>query len=70
MTASESYNLTVKEKVTSTGSQKDIYGLYLEGTQPSPVVLPSLILMHGWDVTVTKTAGTDRAISWSIRQVA
>lgn len=30
----------------------------------------ALVLMHGWDMTLKKNAGTDRAITWSIRKVA
>jgi hypothetical protein len=33
-------------------------------------VAPSLILLHGWDVTMTKVSGTGRTIEWSIRKVA
>ena len=32
-------------------------------------VSPSLILMHGWDVTLDALAGTITVL-WSIRQVA
>lgn len=70
MTASDAYTLTVKEKVISSAAQEIVYNLYLEGTQSTPIVLPSLIFMHGWDVTVRRTAGADRTIVWSIRQVA
>jgi hypothetical protein len=39
--------------------------------QSSPIwVSPTLILMHGWDGTILKIAGTDRSIDFSIRQVA
>jgi len=33
-------------------------------------VTPSLLLIHGWDMTLLKVAGTDRAIDWSIRAVS
>lgn len=70
MAAGDEYQIFIKEKVVSGGSQKTIYSATLEGVQSAPFVTPSLILVHGWDVTVDKTAGTDRSISWSIRQVA
>ncbi len=70
MTASEEYLIQIKEKVTSGGTQRTIYQASLEGVQTSPFVTPSLILLHGWDVTVDKIAGTDRTIYWSIRKVA
>lgn len=70
LAAGDEYQIFIKEKVTSGGSQRTIYSSTLEGAQGAPFVTPTLILMHGWDVTVDKIAGTDRSISWSIRQVA
>lgn len=67
----DEYEVAVKEKATSGGTQKVIFKATIAGLQGSPIwVSPSLILMHGWDVTIDKIAGTDRSISWSIRQVA
>jgi hypothetical protein len=51
-------------------SQLVVYDATLIGPQSGPLVIPSLILMHGWDFTVDKIAGTDRSISGSIRKVA
>lgn len=41
-----------------------------QGTDGAVWVSPSLILLHGWDMTLKKTAGTDRAITWSIRRIS
>lgn len=70
LTASEVYDIKIYEKVRSTGTQRFIYEARVDGAQVQPWVSPSLILMNGWDVTMYKVAGTDRAIEWSIRQVA
>lgn len=70
MTVTEQYQVRVKEKVTSGGTQRTVLNAYFTGAQPGPYVSPSLILMHGWDMTLIKLAGTDRSFSWSIRQVA
>lgn len=71
LTITEEYELVVKEKATSAGTQRIIMKAYIAGVQGSPIwVSPSLILVHGWDVTLKKMTGTDRSISWSIRQVA
>jgi hypothetical protein len=66
----DEYNLTIKEKTLSTGSQGNIYLARVEGLQPGPFVTPSLILLNGWDITAQKIAGTDRTLNWSIRSVA
>lgn len=70
MTVAEQYEIKVLEKVTSGGSQREIFKAIITGAQAASWVSPSLILMHGWDVVLTKLAGTDRSIGWSIRQVA
>ena len=76
LTATESYQLRIYEKVVSSGSpgstQRVISDTTISGAQTAqPVYVTSaLLLMHGWTYTLTKLQGTDRAISWSIRQVA
>lgn len=70
MTIAEQYELVVTEKVTSGGSEREVYRAVIWGTNAPAFVTPSLILLHGWDVRVKKLAGTDRSIGWSIRQVA
>lgn len=70
LTVTESYEVVVTEKITSGGSARDVFSAVIAGTIAQSLVTPSLILLHGWDVQVTKLAGTDRSISWSIRQVA
>lgn len=65
---SDSGVVTVKEKIISGGSQQAIYETYFSGTQNSPLVIPSLILMHGWDITITGASGL--VVSASIRRVA
>lgn len=69
MAAGDEYEIQVKEKVLSAGSQLPIYKAVLDGAQGSPFVLPTLVLLLGWDVTMDQIAGTARAISWSIRKV-
>jgi len=43
---------------------------HAQGTDAAGAVTPSFILINGWDMTLKKNAGTDRAISWSIRKIA
>lgn len=66
----DEYEIEISEKVISSGSERVIFTAVIKGTIAPAFVSPSLILLHGWDVRITKIAGTDRSISWSIRQVA
>lgn len=71
LAAGDEYELAVYEKIQSGGSQRVMTRAYFVGVQAEPgTALPTLILMHGWDVTLKKLAGTNRSIGWSIRQVA
>lgn len=71
MASGDRYVIRIKEKATSGGTQRTFYESVLEGEQGATLwVSPSLILLHGWDVTMQREAGSDRSISWSIRQVA
>lgn len=70
MVAGDQLQVRVYEKVTSSSTQRIVYEAILTGAQSQPVwVSPSLILMHGWDVTLDALAGTI-TVDWSIRQVA
>lgn len=62
--------IRVYEKVRSGDAQRIVYQAILNGQQIQPIwVSPSLILMHGWDVTLYCNPGTV-TVNWSIRQVA
>ncbi len=71
LAAGDSFQFRVYEKTLSGSTQRVVYNAVITGSQAHPVwVSPSLVLMHGWDMTLKKLAGTDRAIDWSIRSVA
>ena len=69
--AADLFRVRVYEKARSADTQRVVYEAFISGPQGSPEwVSPSLVLLHGWDVTLLKVSGTDRAIPWSIRQVS
>ena len=69
LTATEQYTLKIYEKVLTTSTQRLVESITFSGAQPEPVyVTPATLLMNGWTFTLTKNLGTDRSISWSIRQ--
>lgn len=70
MVAGDQYRFKIYEKITSGGTKREIYAAVLTGAMSDNWVSPSLVLMHGWDVTIQKLTGTDRSFSWSIRQIA
>jgi hypothetical protein len=65
------FEFKVYEKVGSGSTQRVVYAVRFANAQTEPVwVSPSLILLHGWTMSLNKISGTDRTIDWSIRQVA
>lgn len=71
VTVTEQYQIRVYEKVLSGSTQRIAAEWTVNGPLSAPVwVSPPLLLMHGWDITLDKIAGTARAIDWSIRKIA
>jgi len=70
MVAGDSLQIRIYEKCRSGDTQRIIYEAILTGTMAATWVSPSLILLHGWDVSLQTLAGTSITVNWSIRQVA
>ena len=71
LTVTETYEFRIYEKARAADTQRVAYKALFTGPLATPiVVMPSVILLHGWEMTMDKIAGTDRVITWSIRQVA
>lgn len=67
----DEFELKLYEKVLAGSTQRRAMSIPLLHGQVDPnLVVPSVILLHGWDFTLIKIAGTDRVIDWSIRKVA
>jgi hypothetical protein len=70
MVTGDELQIRIYEKVQSADTQRIVYQSNLVGPQSPPIwVSPSLVLMHGWDVTLDAIAGTI-TVTWSIRKVA
>lgn len=71
MTKTEEYRIRMYEKVEGTGgTKKVVFVATLKGVQSEIFTMPGRILINGWDFTIQKIAGTDRAFDASIRKVA
>lgn len=71
MASGDEYKIEFYEKVRSADSQRLFWAITLMHVQSPPIfVSPAMILLHGWDMTVDKIAGTDRTMTWSIRKIA
>jgi len=70
MTKTEEYAIRVYEKVESGSTSKQVFKATLKGVQSEVFVTPTLILINGWDMSMQKIAGTDRAFDASIRRIS
>lgn len=71
MAKGDEFAVKLYEKVEGTGGIKKVFAQWsLQGVQTEVFVTPTFILINGWDMTITKLAGTDRAFDASIRKVA
>jgi hypothetical protein len=69
MAAGDQYEVAVQEKVRSGGTQRRMVIGTFTGAMPDFFMSPAILLFWGWDFTIKKLAGTDRAFDWSIRSV-
>ncbi len=70
MLKGDEFKITISEKVEATGgTRKTVFVATLLGAQTEVFVSPSLVLMYGWNMTIHKLGGSDRAFDASIRKV-
>lgn len=70
MAKGDEFKIRIYERVKATGTKRIVYQATLSDAQSELFVTPSLVLMHGWDMSIQKIAGTDRAFDASVRKVA
>ena len=71
LAAGDAFRFAVYETCRTGDTQRLIYTSEFSGAQARPLWSgPSLLLGVGWDMTLKKISGTDRAINWRISQVA
>ena len=72
LAAGDTLEVAMKEKVISGGTQRIIHRFTIvnsSGADDAVWVSPAVFLKNGWDMTLKQTAGSSRAIPWSIRKV-
>jgi hypothetical protein len=70
MAKGDEFKIRIYEKVKAAGTKRQVFAATLSDVQSELFATPMLILLHGWDMTIIKVAGTDRAFDASIRKVA
>lgn len=69
MTKTEEYSIRIYEKVRNDGVKKVFFTATIKGVQSEDFVTPFFMLGNGWDMTMQKIAGTDRAFDARISRM-
>jgi hypothetical protein len=68
MAKGDEFEVRVYDSALTAGTKRQLAKWSLLGLQAEAFATPSLILLHTWDFTLKKVAGTDRAFTASIRK--
>lgn len=68
MAKGDQFIVKLYEKCKAAGTKRVFSAWSLLGVQSELFITPSFMLLNGWDMTITKLAGTDRAFDASIRK--
>jgi hypothetical protein len=66
----DEFVVRVYATVRSGGTKRQLFKAVISDPQSELFCTPPITVMNGWDVTIVKTAGTDRAVDSSVRKVA
>lgn len=71
LAAGDVFLVTLYEAGATAGTKRVAQEWVLDGVQLHPIlILPTFVLGNGWDWTIDKVSGTDRAIPFTIWQLA
>lgn len=70
MAKGDEFIVKLYEKCKAAGTKRVFAAWSLQGVQSELFITPTFVLLNGWDMTITKLVGTDRAFDASIRKVA
>lgn len=68
MAKGDEFIIKLYEKCKAAGTKRVFSAWSLLGVQSQLFITPSFMLLNGWDMTITKLVGTDRAFDASIRK--
>lgn len=68
MAKNDEFKIRIYEKVHASGTMRVVFSAVLSDAQSEVFCTPSLLLLNGWQMTIVKVAGTDRAFDASIRK--
>lgn len=70
MAKGDEYRVKVYEKCSTGDTKARILSYTMADAQSEPTLIPNITLGLGWDMTIQRTGGSNRAFSWSIRRIS
>lgn len=70
MAKNDEFVIRVYATARASGTKRVLFTITLDNAQSEIFCTPTLILINGFDFTIQKVSGTDRAFDTSIRKVA
>lgn len=70
MLKADDFAWKVYEKAHTSATKRVIMQGRLSDAQSELFTIPNLMLGLGWDITLIRVAGVDRAFAWSVRRVS
>lgn len=70
MAKGDEFKWRVYEKASTGATKRVFYDGTISDAQAQPLITPSFLLGIGWDITLQRTAGSNRAFHWGIKQVS
>lgn len=70
VTKGDEYKFRLYEKASTGASKAVLFDAVISDALPTQFAIPQFPLGLGWDMTLQRTGGSDRAFSWSIRRAS
>lgn len=66
----DEFRIRAYDAISSAGTVRIAMEWTVAHAQSEPLyVTPTLLMLHKWDFSITRLAGSDRSIAWSIRTI-
>lgn len=70
VTKGDEFTWRVYEKASTGATKVKLCDGTISDALPSQMMIPQLVLGIGWDITLQRTGGSNRAFYWSIRRAS
>lgn len=70
MAKGDEFRVRIYEKASTGATKRVFFDAIISDAQVQPYISPWFLLGIGWDMTLQRTAGSNRAFHWGIKQMS